>query len=426
MASTSINIQPCKIGSSEEHNRRLKHLDYVRSDLSHKNESWQSDKLTLSQHLEAVRSLVKDKTGRKLQSKATPLREGVVVIQEKTSLEDLQRFAKAVEERWGIKALQIHTHKDEGHYKDEEWKANLHAHIVFLWVNQTTGKSIKLNAQDISEMQTLLAETLGMERGASSDRKHLASLQFKNEAMAQKLETLKSEVGNAENFREKIKEATEAPIKPVGQLIEENTRKSIFGITKVDYEAVVTQIEAQERSRSIVEVANLSKEEYIKELTDRLEKRAEEVAQLKAQLIERDLSHEKDLQQLDEEITRMVYVTPELSRQEGLERLARDIEEYHYDPQLKPLRERTGRISPSQMMRLWFDRAKISLGGIVASISEQGRLLLDGLRPHQLLDKLRGRAQELHAPSWRPGRNQEEPGSQGESQEASHRASRKR
>ena len=404
----------------------MKHLDYVRSDLSHKNESWQSDKLTLSQHLEAVRSLVKDKTGRKLQSKATPLREGVVVIQEKTSLEDLQRFAKAVEERWGIKALQIHTHKDEGHYKGEEWKANLHAHIVFLWVNQTTGKSIKLNAQEISEMQTLLAETLGMERGASSDRKHLASLQFKNEAMAQKLETLKSEVGNAENFREKIKEATEAPIKPVGQLIEENTRRSIFGITKVDYEAVVTQIEAQERSRSIVEVANLSKEEYIKELTDRLEKRAEEVAQLKAQLIERDLSHEKDLQQFDEEITRMVYVTPELSRQEGLERLARDIEEYHYDIQLKPLRERTGRISPSQMMRLWFERAKISLGGIIASVSEQGRLLLDGLRPHQLLDKLRGRAQELHAPSWRPGRNQEEPGSQGESQETSHKASRKR
>lgn len=404
----------------------MKHLDYVRSDLSHKNESWQSDKLTLSQHLEAVRSLVKDKTGRKLQSKATPLREGVVVIQEKTSLDDLQRFAKAVEEKWGIKALQIHTHKDEGHYKGDEWKANLHAHIVFLWVNQTTGKSIKLNAQDISEMQTLLAETLGMERGASSDRKHLASLQFKNEAMAQKLETLKSEVGNAENFREKIKEATEAPIKPVGQLIEENTRRSIFGITKVDYEAVVTQIEAQERSRSIVEVANLSKEEYIKELTDRLEKRAEEVAQLKAQLIERDLSHEKDLQQFDEEITRMVYVTPELSRQEGLERLARDIEEYHYDIQLKPLRERTGRISPSQMMRLWFERAKISLGGIIASVSEQGRLLLDGLRPHQLLDRLRGRAYEAPTVSWRPGRNQEEPGSQEESQEASHRTSRKR
>lgn len=426
MASTSINIQPCKVGSSEEHNRRLKHLDYVRTELSHKNESWQSDKLTLSQHLDAVRTLVKEKTGRKLQDKATPLREGVIVIQEKTSLDDLQRFAKAVEERWGIKALQIHTHKDEGHYKGDEWKANLHAHIVFLWVNQTTGKSIKLDRADMVQMQTLLAETLGMERGASSDRKHLASLQFKNEAEAHKLESLKGEVGVTTNIREKIKEASEASVKPVERLVEENTRKSIFGSPKVDYEAVIDKIKEQERNKAIVEVANLSKEEYIKELTDRLEKRAEEVAQLKAQLIDKDLSHEKDLQQLDEEITRMVYVTPELSRQEGLERLARDIEEYHYDIQLKPLRERTGRISPSQMMRLWFERAKISLGGIIASVSEQGRLLLDGLRPHQLLDRLRGRAYEAPTVSWRPGRNQEEPGSQEEIQEASHRASRKR
>ena len=44
------------------------------------------------------------------------------------------------------------------------------------------------------------------------------------------------------NIREKIKEATEASVKPVERLVEENTRKSIFGSPKVDYEAVIDKI----------------------------------------------------------------------------------------------------------------------------------------------------------------------------------------
>ena len=419
---TSINIQPVK-GGSEQHNKREKPLDYVRSELSHRNAYWESD--TQSSRLALIKELYHASTGQRMQSKATPIREGVVVVHDGTTMADLHRLAKAYEERFGIKTFQIALHKDEGHLNAKEWKANLHAHLVFDWTDDK-GKTIKLNRADMVAMQTLTAEVLGMERGVSSDKTHLASLQFKTEAEAHRLEALKDEVGVADNFREKIKEATEASVKPVEELIEENTRKSIFGSPKVDYEAVIDQIKEQERNKAIVEVANLSKEEYIKELKERIDSYAEEVSQLKSDLLEKDLSHEKDLQQLDEEITRMVYTTPVLSQQEGLESFVRDIEEYHYDQRLQPIRERTGRISPSQMMRLWFDRAKISLGGIIASVSEQGRLLLDGLRPHQLLDKLRGVAQELHAPSWRPGRNQEEPGSQGESQEASHRTSRKR
>ena len=241
MASTSINIQPCKVGSSEEHNRRLKHLDYVRTELSHKNESWQSDKLTLSQHLDAVRTLVKEKTGRKLQDKATPLREGVIVIQEKTSLDDLQRFAKAVEEKWGIKALQIHTHKDEGHYKGDEWKANLHAHIVFLWVNQTTGKSIKLDRSDMVQMQTLLAETLGMERGVSSDKQHLSSLQFKVEQESKKLEEI----------QEAVKTSVEASIKPIEDIFE--AHRGVFGVKVKEVIRELSEREGEKAKGEVIE-----------------------------------------------------------------------------------------------------------------------------------------------------------------------------
>ncbi len=44
-------------------------------------------------------------------------------------------------------------------------------------MDHETGKSLKLNANDMSDMQTLLAECLDMERGVSkeqTDRRHLA------------------------------------------------------------------------------------------------------------------------------------------------------------------------------------------------------------------------------------------------------------
>ena len=218
MAKTSINIQPVK-GGSEEHNQRSKELDYVRPELSNKNESWISE--SISDRLEFIKQNTKEKTGRAMQKKATPIREGVVVISEKTTLQDLHLFAKKAEEKFGIKAIQIYTHKDEGHFKDQdkkEWKPNLHAHIVFDWTNHETGKSIKLNRQDMAQLQTLLAESLGMERGISSDKVHLKAQQFKNEAEIKQLESILAE--RQENIRKAEEELKNAKLK-------DNTSKAL-------------------------------------------------------------------------------------------------------------------------------------------------------------------------------------------------------
>lgn len=234
MASTSINIQPCKVGSSEQHNQRTKSLDYVRSELSHLNEHWQSDDKTLSQHLSEVQRAYQEAKGKKMHAKATPIREGVIVIQQSTTIDDLQRFARACEERWGIKALQIHTHKDEGYMHAKEWTPNLHAHIVWRWTDDN-GVTRKLNRFDMVEMQTLLADTLGMERGVASDKKHLSSLQFKNEAEGKRLEEAQSklqeatkQLGDVENIREKIDTAVKVKIKPIETILEENTHKKVL------------------------------------------------------------------------------------------------------------------------------------------------------------------------------------------------------
>lgn len=45
MAKTSINVRPCNIGSAERHNLRSKELDYIRPELSHRNEQWSEMKI---------------------------------------------------------------------------------------------------------------------------------------------------------------------------------------------------------------------------------------------------------------------------------------------------------------------------------------------------------------------------------------------
>ena len=187
---TSVNIKPCNIGSSEAHNRRTaeylakirKEKFYIRTDLMAGNETWVSPdfgEATLTDRYNQIAAMVKEKTSRAMQTKdrervnkktgkvtivrgSTPLKEGVVVIKEDTTMEQLQKFCKVCNERWGVTALQVFIHRDEGHYgipgDDATWKPNLHAHIVWDWMNHDTGKSCKLDEKAMSEMQTVLAE----------------------------------------------------------------------------------------------------------------------------------------------------------------------------------------------------------------------------------------------------------------------------
>jgi hypothetical protein len=157
--------------------------------------------------------MVKQKTGRAMQEKdvqytdkngkvrtrngASPIRECVVVIEKDTKLKDLLRFTKEVEKKWGIKALQVHLHRDEGHYEnpsdENTWVPNYHAHIIWDWMDWKTGKSIKLNADDMSEMQDMVAEALDMERGQKKSETGLDHLE-REQFIKQKLEKEKKQL----------------------------------------------------------------------------------------------------------------------------------------------------------------------------------------------------------------------------------------
>ncbi len=210
---TSDHIKPCNIGSSEAHNRRtpeyLKHIAkqniYIRTDLTPQNSSWVSESLDgkdLTAYYNDIARMVKEKTGRAMQTKertvvnkktgrakvisgSSPLRESVVVCKADTTIDQLRAYCDRCHQRWGITALQIHIHLDEGHYgmpnDPATWKPNYHAHIIWDWMNHETGKSYKLGREDMSLMQDMVADCLGMERGTRKEetgKSHLERTDF--------------------------------------------------------------------------------------------------------------------------------------------------------------------------------------------------------------------------------------------------------
>jgi hypothetical protein len=175
---TSINFKVAK-SDSEIHNFRKKSFDYIRKDLTHKNEYWMEQKIT--DRVQKIESYCKEKSGRKLQKNAMPVREAVVVIKENTTMQDLHNLSKRLEEELKIRIFQIAIHKDEGHYdKDtKEWKPNYHAHLVADWQDLETGKTLKHQSFHYSKMQDLAAECLEMERGISGSLTRLEAVEFK-------------------------------------------------------------------------------------------------------------------------------------------------------------------------------------------------------------------------------------------------------
>ena len=236
---SSIHIKPCRVTSSGAHNRRTaeymrnigKSQIYIVPELTSNNEQWINPGFgspNLQTHYENIKRMVKEKTGRAMQEKererkgkngkiikvagCSPIREGVLLIRPDTTLADVRKFGEECQRRWGITPLQIFLHKDEGHWLSgqpeagdresfqvgEKWfKTNYHAHIVFDWMNHDTGKSRKLNDEDMTEMQSLASDILLMERGQSkavTGKEHLERNDFiieKQKAELQRMDAAK-------------------------------------------------------------------------------------------------------------------------------------------------------------------------------------------------------------------------------------------
>lgn len=94
----------------------------------------------------------------------------VVNIKENTSMNDLENLSKHFQEKYGFQCYQIAIHRDEGHINEQGEKViNHHAHMEFVTLDRETGKNNYrrelITPKVLRQMQTEVAEILGMERG---------------------------------------------------------------------------------------------------------------------------------------------------------------------------------------------------------------------------------------------------------------------
>lgn len=211
---TGIKFRPCNVGASEAHNRRDPKYcaaveakygrTYFFDEYRPLNKSWKNPALkgvSLPSLLDQMKAEVKEKTGRAMQTKdriridpktgkekviagSSPIREGVCPIKPDTRLEDFTPFAQWLSSK-GVRLIRVDIHRDEGHLEDGVFQCNNHAHIVADFLDHKTGKSVKLSKTDCEEMQTVLAKSLGMERGTPKELsgvEGLNAIEYKIEA----------------------------------------------------------------------------------------------------------------------------------------------------------------------------------------------------------------------------------------------------
>ncbi len=273
---TSIHVCAAKYGA-EKHNRREKEMKHVHSEYSHLNKSWEANdfksvadeirkaKERYSSHHFCRKAKLDEngkqltmpacdkKTGnpivdptsglpklvpvweqdlskpKKMPKNAEPVREGVAVITESTTMEQMKSLAEQIEQRWGIKTKAIYAHLDEGHehlvtdkdhqqgkYLDSQegttiflW--NYHVHYVFDWTNHETGQCINLNRHDMSELQDMLANTLKMERGKKSDKKWTERKKAESKQIQKAIEASNDKLSKLQEAIDELLSATSVP-----------------------------------------------------------------------------------------------------------------------------------------------------------------------------------------------------------------------
>ena len=218
---TMIHFEPCKAESSWSHNVRHKELNYTNPRSGIKNSSFYFKGFLHDPRkvLAELRQTVKEKTGRRMQDKAQPIKEGVLLTKQSTTRDEVINFMRKVHEITGWIPMQGHMHLDEGHIDKEtgQWVPNPHAHLLFCTVDRRTGKRIKRKTRfnpktgleeeyngrmQMSDVQTEAAKVLNMERGVCSDLKHRDAIEFKIREREKELKELMNKVRDANKLKD--------------------------------------------------------------------------------------------------------------------------------------------------------------------------------------------------------------------------------
>ena len=250
---SSIHCQPIKV-SSGQHNLRQKQLNHVDRRYSTENASWRTRSVPAAIRESQERYTRNDTLHRKPHPKAVFVREAVVVLEERHSLNALKSVGKALEREFGMKVFQVHLHRDEGKgeavFREGPTGAvqvgktikpearNFHGHILVKWVNQQ-GKTLRLQRHHMRKMRTVVAQELGMQRGKEGSKAvRLEALEYSEKKARERLAQVSKSL---KRWTDKLGEAREEAHLWADRLLEKkkeweawisSTKKRLRGLRK--------------------------------------------------------------------------------------------------------------------------------------------------------------------------------------------------
>ena len=251
MAISSINIQPSS-GNAIIHNERIFDVAYA---LKNDDVNEYHRIASISETRKAIYEDYKLHHGRKLNTKATPIREAVVNLNENHTMEDLKKLSEMLDKDYQMKVLHIAIHRDEGHIdKTGEEKINYHAHIVFSNYDFDKHITIKRDKDVMRKLQTDVANCLGMERGEENSQKvrldhrqykrAMQEVEEKTKELQRELKEVKQE--NTElkySFKEMQKTITSLENLTVEQKRELHSLNSKVKNEKAEYEELLKKLD---------------------------------------------------------------------------------------------------------------------------------------------------------------------------------------
>ena len=251
MAISSINIQPSS-GNAIIHNERIFDVAYA---LKNDDVNEYHRIASISETRKAIYEDYKLNHGRKLNTKATPIREAVVNLNENHTMEDLKKLSEMLDKDYQMKVLHIAIHRDEGHIdKTGEEKINYHAHIVFSNYDFDKHITIKRDKDVMRKLQTDVANCLGMERGEENSQKvrldhrqykrAMQEVEEKTKELQRELKEVKQE--NTElkySFKEMQKTITSLENLTVEQKRELHSLNSKVKNEKAEYEELLKKLD---------------------------------------------------------------------------------------------------------------------------------------------------------------------------------------
>ena len=258
MGKSSIHLQTAKGGTILHNARENYSKSVVFTD--EKNELWNDSKTAFKMfrdELEIRTKAYTERTGQKLHKTTSTMISGVVNLEQKHTLKDMEKIKDYLEKEFDTKVIQMSIHRDEGklinkenedlklvsgkdfflNAKDNElyfdnkftkkinmneWKIekNYHGHFEMLGLD-TQGKTLrkKMNIVKLSKLQDFTAQSLGMERTLSNvivnekgkaqrksttNKKRLDTNEFKEQAKI--INETKKDLVSEKELKQKIQE----------------------------------------------------------------------------------------------------------------------------------------------------------------------------------------------------------------------------